>query len=226
MQRDDCSQSRRNFLRLMFGGAAALSLEACIGPPIEWIDPTPPPLQILTDTAIAQFTARDYAGAEQTLMPARIAYDGDAGYIALLSVTLAANKHYDNGETYFRKLIDRFEKQPLIITTIRHRMSPLFGTNAYEALKPQLRFGARLYPNLYAVIGFLELAEERYATARQAFELLLPRYPLKKEKYKELFNQLVRYANAAEDTIAAEGYKQVGALFEDGTAANAAQDKQ
>ncbi len=214
MQREDHS-TRRDILKLFGMGGALVSLEACIGPPIEWLDPTPAPLQLIATTAIDQFLHEDYRGAEHTLMPARMMYDGDVGYIALLSIALSANRHYSHAEHFFRKLIDRFEKQPLVITTIRDRIRPLFGTKPYNELKPKLQLAARIFPDLYAVIGFLELAEQNYGVARQAFEQALPRHPEKKRHYDALFGQLARYAHEAQDTVAEDGYKHIQELFKD-----------
>lgn len=215
MQREDNSSTRRDVLKFFGWGGALVSLEACIGPPIEWLDPKPAPLQLLTNTAIDQFVHEDYHGAEKTLMPARVAYCSDVGYIALLAIALSANKHYSRAETYFRNVTDRFEKQPWVITTIRDRIRPLFGTNSYNGLKPKLKEAAQWFPDLYVVIGFLELAEQNYDIARQAFSQVLPRHLEKKKKYAELFDQLARYAHEAEDTIAEGGYKRIRALFED-----------
>jgi len=199
--------SRREFL---FGIAA---LAGCAGMPEED--------QLIfhdaVNRAIDDITREEYWSAQRILEQQGQLYKKDIGYATLLAIAQAGNNEINAAETNFRDLIKRFENHATVIFTVRDRLRPLFPTEAYAKLKKRLRAFAAMpligNPDLYAVDGFLGLAEQDFKRAYESFQCVLPRYEHKREKYADLMESLRQYSENSEDLVSEAGYQMLRDLF-------------
>jgi tetratricopeptide (TPR) repeat protein len=175
-------------------------------------------LETVVDEAITHLTKKEYGKAEALLEGYENYYRPDVGYHSLLGIAQAAGKNYGKAKDTFESLIVRFEHHPTIIFTVRDRIRPLFETESYKDLKKTLLdYATQKLPvdltDLYAVFGFLCLAEQKYNEAAQAFRRILPKHAHKKEKYREIMQRLVRHSEEGADIISKNGYELVSEVF-------------
>jgi len=160
-----------------------------------------------------------HADALEWLEPHKDTYEQDIGYCTLLAIAQAGTRDLKKSDKSFRELVKRFEEHPEVIFTVRDRLRPLYGTPEYAKMKKQLRGFAAFplfgNPNLYAVDGFLCLAEHNFEQARDSFEKILADHQEKKAKYAKIMEYLRICSNTMGDMISAQGYEHVKTLFED-----------
>ena len=206
--------SRRNFMKAVGAAAGAAFLETCIGPAIDFSDPEPTELEKLVQNAIQQISREESKAAESDLERQYKWHKDDIGYCAVLGIAQAANGQYSKADTTFRALIDAFESKPETIITIRDRIRPLFGTEAYRNLRKELRTTAAFMSDLYAVDGFLSLSEYDFDNAPKAFVRVIPTYRDKISLYKTLMDRLAGHFHNARDTVARDGYQKMSLFFQ------------
>jgi hypothetical protein len=169
------------------------------------------------NTAIEHIIQEDYASAQHVLENQGELYRKDIGYETLLAIAQAGNNDIKTADKTFRGLITRFENHANVIFTVRDRLKPLFASEAYVKLKKRLYAFAELplfgNPDLYAVDGFLGLAEQDFSRAYQSFKKVLPRHKDKQQKYENLMDDLRQYSERSEDMVSASGYKYLRDLF-------------
>ena len=212
--------SRRKLLG--FGGAAsALTLlNTCVGPFGKIPKHEPTPLEQLVRETTEHLARGEFSEAEKKLDRDYDYYADDAGYCAFRCIAQAGNKHYHKSNTSFRSLIDLFESNPEIVSTVRDRMRFVFPSEAYKETKKKLRKFAKItFPadlsDLWIVDGFLSMAEYKFDEAISAFKNVLPEYNHKLQTYKNIMDTLVAYSKRARDKIAEKGYQQIADFFQE-----------
>lgn len=160
-----------------------------------------------------------HADALDWLEPHKSTYDQDIGYCTLRAIAQAGAHDLTASEKSFRELVKRFEEHPEVIFTVRDRLRHLFNSSEYCRMKQRLRSfaGFPLFgnPDLYAVDGFLCLAEHNFEQARDSFGKILPKHQEKKAKYAAIMEYLRVCSRTMGDMISAQGYEHVKTLFED-----------
>lgn len=194
--------------------ALLIANTSCSGNGPQQASPAPTRLEQVVDEAIKHFSKEDFAAA-QALLEQHLEYYGrDAGYRSLLAAVRACNGELDAARQTFEYLITVFENSPEIIIPVRDYLRPLFQTKTYQARKETLLLFARLHNDLYAVYGFLCLAERDFDNAYKAFNQALQNHPDKKDKYFALMERLELFHQNAFDTVGKEGYARIKKLFE------------
>lgn len=91
----------------------------------------------------------------------------------------------------------------------------MFSTPAYDDARKKIREYARIpfCRDLYAVDGFLSLAEHKFGEAKTAFAQLLPAYSYKVPKYEGLMHALAERSALMRDRIAENGYRELEQFF-------------
>ncbi len=210
--------TRRLFITGTSSAAALALLNTCTNSP-SYISPhEPTDLEKLVKKSVELIAADKCKEAQDELAPEYENAKDDIGYCVLLSVAYAGSNNLSKSETLFRSAVNDFENSPETIITVRDRFRPLFGTESYNKTRERLRSLAPMtWPanlnDLWAVDGFLSLAEQKFDEAKQAFDRIIIKYAAKLPAYMTLMYKLAIDAKKRKDLIAEKGYKEMFDYF-------------
>jgi hypothetical protein len=132
----------------------------------------------------------------------------------ILAITYANTRNYSWAESEFRTLMNTFKNHPIIIEEVQKELATYFTTKSFKDSEATLIWAATAYPQLNAVLGFLNMAKQEYKTARQHFEKAVPQFEEDTvEEYRDSFMRLTAYMCDKDDNTALEYAKILGAVY-------------
>lgn len=197
------------YLLTLFSGCAFFN-------PTPIIEPKPEQLEVIINKSLGHLSQEEYTDAKKMLDSYQAQYGRDVGYQALRAIINTATGNYGDAEKIFREeLLERFERTPEIIITVRDRLRQVFKMQIYDKFVRAMHKYQLLIPGLCGVEGLVSLAEQNFEQAAASFELALPYYTNKRVQYKELMNRLVFFAQHSGDMIYEAGFRQVAQVFDE-----------
>jgi len=127
----------------------------------------------------------------------------------LLAFSYIANFDLDNAETEFRSLVGRFEKNPLIVEEIHHKLEDFLKSEEHRAVKQDILGYTGTLPRLHAVYAFICLVEHDFEGARDGYRAALPHFQNKYGIHHGAINNLLIHAQNNHRPDLADGYARV-----------------